>query len=332
METYTLEWKHGRLEVQTLAGMIGPVFFKLKNGKEVQPFHIAPWAEEPDSKNLDPILKRLRGEWPCVPFGAARKIDKLHGGWEQCKWETSEDMPHGPSSNLEWKLQKQTKEQIELVVEYPAEHDIKKLTRIIRPDQEKPLVHFELHVEARKDTQLPIGLHPTFRLSKDPQKCFLNPAKFQFGITFPGDFEPGSYLLQPDSLFASLKTVIAADGNTIDLSRLPLPQNCENLVQLCGIDGQFELKNEEDDYTVELKWNKEQYPSCVLWMSNRGRAYQPWNSRNCCLGIEPINAAYDLGIHVSRCDNPIKKKGVSTTMNFTKDKIWKTEYTIGIKQ
>ena len=30
---------------------------------------VAPWADEPDSAALPGILQRLRGEWPCVPFG-----------------------------------------------------------------------------------------------------------------------------------------------------------------------------------------------------------------------------------------------------------------------
>ena len=31
-------------------------------------------------------------------------------------------------------------------------------------------------------------------------------------------------------------------------------------------------------------------------MSNRGRQYDPWNGRNLCLGVEPVVAAFDLGV------------------------------------
>ena len=330
MQTYKLDWKYGTLEVQTTGCMIGPVFFKTAEGKVVQPFHIAPWSEEQQKEELSPIMKRLRGEWTCVPFGAARKIDKLTPDWEAVKWEEYEDMPHGPSSSLEWTLAEQTKEKLVFTLEYPATHDIRKLTRTITPDPEKAAIRFELQVEARRDTKLPIGLHPTFRLSHEPLKCKLQPSKFSFGITCPGDFEPGAYILEPNALFASLSSVPAADHSHLDLSRLPLQQNCENLVQLCGIDGSFELVNEEDQYTMRLEWNKDQYPSCVLWMSNRGRSYYPWNSRNLCLGIEPVNAAFDFGNHVSLAENPIRKKGIPTAMEFKKDVVWKTEYSIGV--
>ncbi len=332
MEKYTLSWKYGSLEVQTTGCMIGPVFFKTENGKEIQPFHIAPWGDEQQTQELEPILKRSRGEWPCVPFGAARKIDQLRPDWERCKWETSEDMPHGPSSNMEWKLKEQTKELLTFILEYPANHDVKSLTRIIKPDANGTAIDFELQVEVRRNTKMPIGLHPTFRLSPTPLKCRLQPSKYKFGITFPGNFEPGSYLLEPNALFASLNSIPAADHTQIDLSRLPLPQNCENLVQLCGIEGSFELINNEELYTMKLEWNKEHYPSCILWMSNRGRSYYPWNSRNLCLGIEPVNAAFDLGNHVSLAENPIHKKGISTAMEFRAGEIWKTNYRMSLRQ
>ena len=62
--------------------MIGPVEFSI-NGKTVWPFKIANWSG--DITQLPPIMQRLRGTWPCVPFGSARPIDALHPDWEKCK-------------------------------------------------------------------------------------------------------------------------------------------------------------------------------------------------------------------------------------------------------
>jgi hypothetical protein len=50
--------------------MLAPVRFDLPDGRSVQPMHIPPWANENRSPDLPPILRGLRGEWPCVPFGA----------------------------------------------------------------------------------------------------------------------------------------------------------------------------------------------------------------------------------------------------------------------
>ena len=57
-----------RGKVAALGGMLGPVWFTLPDGPVVQPFAVAPWADDPPEKLnvLPPILRRLRGEFPCA--------------------------------------------------------------------------------------------------------------------------------------------------------------------------------------------------------------------------------------------------------------------------
>jgi len=54
--------------VTELGGQVGPVTFQLK-GKKVRPFSVAPWVEEKTDPLLPPILKVLRGDFFCLPFG-----------------------------------------------------------------------------------------------------------------------------------------------------------------------------------------------------------------------------------------------------------------------
>jgi hypothetical protein len=65
-----MAWAHGVAAVQGLGGMLGPVTFLLPDGRQVSPLHVAPWFDEPGRRDQPPILQELRGEWPCVPFGA----------------------------------------------------------------------------------------------------------------------------------------------------------------------------------------------------------------------------------------------------------------------
>ena len=53
-----LSWAHGTLTVQRLGGMLAPVTFVLKNGLQVSPMHIAPWADEPGSEELQGVVTR----------------------------------------------------------------------------------------------------------------------------------------------------------------------------------------------------------------------------------------------------------------------------------
>jgi hypothetical protein len=66
-----LGWRYGALTVQRHAAMLAPITFLLPNGRQVSPMHVATWAEEPIAAEQPGILQRLRGEWPCVPFGYA---------------------------------------------------------------------------------------------------------------------------------------------------------------------------------------------------------------------------------------------------------------------
>jgi hypothetical protein len=120
----TFSWAHGDGEVQALGGMLGPVRFRLPGGRLAAPFQVAPWAGENAAEALPGILRRLRGEWPCVPFGVERA----------------------------------------LAIDYPGASPIARLERHILPDPAAPAIGIRLVVHARADTVLPIGFHPTFRV------------------------------------------------------------------------------------------------------------------------------------------------------------------------
>ena len=52
-----------------------------------------------------------------------------------------------------------------LEVKYPDTHPIAKLRRTIIPDQHSPKIDFVLEVFPRETVSMPIGLHPTFKLT-----------------------------------------------------------------------------------------------------------------------------------------------------------------------
>jgi galactose mutarotase-like enzyme len=255
-------------------------------------------------------------------------VGKLSAEWREVHWSESEGPAHGHASNAHWELVEQSASGITLQVTYPEQHPVRRLRRGIRPRPSEPGLDLELEIEARANVRLPVGLHPVFRLSGRTRGTHLKPGAFQFGLTFPGDFEPGADLLAPGATFSSLQAVPTACDNAIDLLRLPLERKWENLVQLCGMDGSFELYHEEEDYHVRLEWDARQLPSCVLWISNRGRADFPWNGRHVALGVEPINSAFDLGTNVSNAGNPIRQRGISTSLELAADQIWSTTYAL----
>lgn len=314
--------------VQSLGGMLGPVTFRLPDGREVSPLHVAPWGEDPGRDVFPPILQELRGEWPCVPFGTDAPRT-LPVGWS-AGGETFDgaDVPHGHSSNAEWVFAEVAADRITLTCDYPEAHPIRRLTRTIAADPQAPALDISLTVEARRPCHLPIGLHPTLRLPLEGQ-VRLDPPTFREGRVFPLDVEPGQGLLQPGAIFNGLQAVPRRHGGTLSLARLPLTENTEELVQLTGVSGGFRLHH-PDNWTVSLDWDTGHFPSVLLWISNRGRAYAPWNSRHVALGVEPVCAAFDLGPAVSNAPNPISAAGTPTAHSFDSDHPFTTRYRIGV--
>src|ERR1019366_3890304 len=54
--------------VTEAGGHLGPITFDRK-GRKLQPYSVAPWAEEETDPSLPSIIKALRGDFFCLPFG-----------------------------------------------------------------------------------------------------------------------------------------------------------------------------------------------------------------------------------------------------------------------
>jgi hypothetical protein len=330
MSVRTLDWAHGQLEVQTLGAMAGPIRFRLADGRTVQPMQVAPWAEEPGAADLPGILRRLRGEWPCVPFGTAREIT-LTGPWTGLVPDLAAGPaePHGACSNALWTWE-DAGDAASLALSFrPPSGPVLQITRRLRPDPDAPAVDFELTVEAAEPCRLPIGLHPVFRIPEGG--AVLSVPGAAGGMVFPAEVEPGVSRLAPGAGFADLAAVPRADGGTSDLTRLPLPDATEELVQLSAVSGRAELRHIADGVTVTLDWNSGDFPHVVLWLSNRGRAAWPWSGRHLAIGIEPVAAAFDLGTAISAGRNPLNAQGGATAVDLHPGRPFRTRYRIGVR-
>ncbi len=326
----THEWGTGTISAQAAGGMT-MVRYAFANGKIAAPLHEVPWygKQLPESLDLPPLLRFLRaGTWPCVPFGGPGEVKGLPSFYTDKTDSGIEELPHGPCSNNEWSV-KVTSTGVEMDLEYPKNHPIRNMQQRISFDEKRAAAVFEVTINPGEDCSLPIGLHPTFKVPAE-----LKPGRFEKGVTHPGDFEPGAYFLKHGASFTSLENVPCVPdtsrklGGTVDLTKLPLPFPCENLVQLMNIDGSFELHYRNDGYKITLKWDNKVFPSCALWISNGGRTFQPWNGENYCIGIEPVCSDFDLGIARCRGNNLTKQAGVASCFDFMKDRPLTTAYTI----
>jgi hypothetical protein len=318
----TFSWAHGEGEIQTLGGMLGPVRFRLPGGRVAQPFHVAPWAGEPGAAELPGILRRLRGEWPCIPFGVERGVP-LADAWADIPATAPEDQPpHGHGANAEWSFG----EGLALAVEYPADSPVARLERRIRPDPGAPALDVDLDVHVRRDAMLPIGLHPTFRV---PDQGVVIETE-SGGMTFPSAVEPDVSVLAEGTLFERLDGVPLRAGGTIDISRLPLRVPTEELVQLTRPEGHVALVYPAEGFRVRMTWDASHFPGLAIWVSNRGRPSHPWSGRHQAVGLEPVCAAFDLGARISARANPLSRMGHPTARAFRAGEVFRTTLRIEV--
>ena len=309
--------------------MVGPARFRIA-GREVSPLAVAPWSDEPAAASLPPILQRLRGEWPCVPFGIA-------GGRElPAEWcgtgEEPDPLPHGHSSNAVWSLHEQRPDRVVLDLAYPDNHPIRSLRRTVTAAEDAARLDFTLEISARRAATLPIGIHPTSALPGAPgdNRLVLDAAARCW--TPPAPAEPGISTMAIDARNVSAAAVPLAAGGTLDVTRLPLAHATEELLLVTRPGGRVRLECPTAGYAVTIVWDTAVFASCLLWISNRGRTAYPWSGRHLALGIEPVTAAFDLGTAVSaNPGNPLARDGVPTAMHVAAGRTVTTRYAIVVE-
>src|SRR5262249_13255910 len=150
------------------------------------------------------ILRRLRGEWPCVPFGYSVPADGFAADWAPLMQPAPPDEEaHGHSSNNHWNWADCSATSVSLSLDYPAASPVERVERTITPDPAHPAVDIEFRIHARTACRLPIGLHPTFRLPQTLGMAAIEPASFDHGRTYPGNVDASS-VFTVDRMFTSL--------------------------------------------------------------------------------------------------------------------------------
>lgn len=274
--------------------------------RTVEPFYVAPW----DGFPADPLLDRLRGDFLCVPFGST-PAGELPAGWASPGPRPGE-CAHGYSANADWEVAALTEESVMLTLRYPAGDPVERVTRTVTCLDDG--LEFEGRIMAREAADLPIGVHPTFRLPDRPYGATLRLPAGAFLASPPLPTEPLARIL-PGSIFHDPTAAPAVDG-AADITELPWANANEDLLLLADVEeGRVELLNHDEGYRVAVTWDHRLLRHLMLWISNFGRDADPWSGRNRALGLEPITGAFDYGAAVSAAPNPLAARGAATTVH-----------------
>jgi hypothetical protein len=308
--TARLDWDGGSAVMEPLGGMVAPLRLRLPDGRWVEPLSIAPWAGDALPPDTPGILRGLRGDFPCVPFGTG-DAGPLAPRWADVP-HVPEGPPHGAAANSEWQVMAAV-DHLLARFEEPGDGPLAALEQTLRPDG-PGRVALTLTIHPRRNCRLPLALHPIFRLSATPAGTRLDPTAPGPVWTHPTTAGEDPCPLAPDSVAADLAHLPDRDGSLRDYSHLPLPFAAESRLLIPRASGRFTLHHAPEGWSVTLDWDAAILPSVMLWVSNRGRIGAPWNARHIALGVEPCAAAFDLGTAASVGDTPLSRAGVVTAV------------------
>ena len=293
-----------RVRVDLLFGMISELIVE-RGGRKISMLHKAPWIGEQMPEDAAPHLGGLAGDFFCAPFGDASADNAPGHGW--------------PANSL-WVHLGTERKSAETVARFRLDcktmgADLVKELRLV---DGHPFL-YQRHVFTGGHAEgMSVANHAMVSLPNGGQLSF---SPKRWGQTPQSPLEPDP--ARGRSLRAGPATVTdpqhfpLAAGGEADITRYPFASRHEDFV--AGVEAQGSTlgwttvaRGKEDDLFISLR-NPAQLPMTMLWFSNGGRDYAPWNGRHVgCLGVEEgLNRAM-LGDSMSRIPYPLDVAGVRT--------------------
>ncbi|TVR51202.1 MAG: hypothetical protein EA425_07690 [Puniceicoccaceae bacterium] len=307
-------WTFGNDKVEAAVtrtgGHLGPVSFKIGRRK-VQPFALAPWTAEKPPVKMPEMLRVLRGDFFCLPFGGNER-----------PWQGERHPPHGETANRVWTGA--ALEESGETVTFRA-----RLRLRARPgtvDKQIELRRTQTAVYCRHRLSgisgpMNFGHHAMLAFNRLSGPGLVSTSAIRHGQVYPGQFEDpalGGYsCLKPGATFKRLDKVPLATGGTADLGAYPAREGFEDLVLVATRpEGRFAwtaVVYPKADYVWFALKDPRILPATVLWHSHGGRHYPPWNGRHRgVLGLEEVIGHFHDGLAESVAENALNRAGIPT--------------------
>ena len=326
--SWSFRSSHVTAALTRLGGQLGPVRFRL-GAKTIAPFSVAPWAEEKEARDLIPLLAALRGDFFCAPFGG-----------NGTPWRGEKHPPHGETANAHWRLERVEKSGGRTTLHASLATKVRRgrVEKFITLVEGQTVV-YQRHVLSGMRGPMDVGHHAMLKFPAAPGSGVISTSRFVRAQVFPGVFESpdnrGYQALQPGATFRSLDRVPLATGGTTDLSRYPARRGFEDLVMLTA------------DPKLPFAWTAVAFPAeryvyfalrdpralrhTILWISNGGRHYAPWNGRHTSvMGIEDTTSYFHYGLAESAQPNALSRRGIPTSLNLDPRKPTAINYIMGV--
>lgn len=283
-------------------------------GRVLEPLHRAPWVEGQTFPDGMPLVdSKLSGDFLCAPFGLS---------------DVEPSPPHGWTANADWLLKNQTDEGLS----FELSHSVMgaRITKTIEVSANSPLLYQAHQVEGGSGG-LTLAHHPMMRVTGGAY-LFCSPKRI--AITPDSPIVEGRHRFALGAQTDNLKAIPASDSGTVDITQLPIATGTEDFITLVEAEGATlgwtaVIREAFDDIVFVLK-DPRALPVTMLWHSNGGREDAPWNSVHAgVLGIEDGIAAGAAGHKAALGDNPVRRAGVPTALELSKESSHRIAHVIG---
>ncbi|MDE3069064.1 MAG: hypothetical protein KGJ60_16150 [Verrucomicrobiota bacterium] len=309
-------------------GHLAPVTFDC-GGRKLQPLSICPWCNEKPEVRLPPMLRVLRGDFFCMPFGG--NTAPFHGEIHP---------PHGETANRKWTCVNLTR------LEGRVTLKLRMKTRCRPASVERRFTLVDGHSAVYLRTAVGggrgpmcFGHHAMLKFPERPGSGIVTTSPFKYGLVAPRPVERpedrGYSILKPGARFTRLDGVPMITGETADLSRYPARRGFEDIVILVSGPRRPFAWTAVTFPDQRYVWFGLKNPSVlrqtVIWMSNGGRHYPPWNGRHVnVLGWEEVTAYFHYGLAESAAPNPLRLRGEATTVELDPARPLVVNYVMGV--
>ena len=329
-------WVIGNAEVELAVTQLGahmaPVKFCRASGAPVQPYYINPWHDEKPDNLPVPVLKPLRGDFFCMPFG---------GNGAPFSGETHP--PHGEPAGDAWTLVGHGKTGSATFLELAFKPQVRPgtISKSIRLVDGQNAIYTQEILSGFKGA-MPLGHHATLAVPEKEGSLRVAASDYAFGMTCPVLFsDPRNREYQSLAIgkeFRDLRKVplLWKEPSEADATVFPARTGFTDLLAICrkpvwgGTPAWIAASVQQEGYLWFALKDPTVLPTTVFWISNRGRQGPPWNGRNRCLGLEDVCGFFAEGIKASCEPNVLTRKGIPTAIELSPERPTLVNYIQGV--
>lgn len=314
--------------VTCAGGHLGPVIFQLR-GRKIAPLSVAPWAMEHHTPELPTVLRVLRGDFFCLPFGG-----------NQTTYRGEHHPIHGETANARWQYIGTTsgKERHTLHLRLATQIRPGIVDKYITLIDGQTMV-YQNHIISGMRGPMTMGHHAMLRFPDVEASGIISTSRFIFGQAFTEPLErpenKGYSILEPGACFDRLDQVPMLTGKMTDVSRYPARRGFEDLVLVAADPSQTLAWSAVTFPRQHYVWfalkNSKLLPATILWISNGGRHYEPWNGQhNNVMGLEEVCGYFHWGLTESIRSNPLSRRKIPTFVTLRPNQPLAIPYAFGV--